>query len=117
MPPKITSTLSYWTSFVVFASATLSIVAPSSRYRSTFRPNKPPLPLMSSTSIRATFALTAPVVGGMTGSSQPQARDFARSQPRQACGRFPARGLAGAGEDGFDRVGAELSLPHGGAQL
>ena len=56
-------------------------------------------------------------LGGTTSRNQPQDLDFARRQSRQASGRLPACGLAGAGEDGFDRVGAQLSLPHRGAQL
>ena len=60
MPPKITSTLSCWTSLVALASATLSMVALSSRYRSTCRPSRPPFALMSSMTILATLALAMP---------------------------------------------------------
>src|ERR1700730_17473534 len=60
MPPKITSTRSCSTSFEALASATLSVVALSSRYRSICRPNKPPFALMSLITILATFALAIP---------------------------------------------------------
>ena len=60
MPPKITSTWSCSTSFVALAAATESVVALSSRYRSTCRPNRPPLALMSPMTILATFALATP---------------------------------------------------------
>src|SRR6266571_3224434 len=61
MPPKITSTWSCWTSFIALASPTLSVVSLSSRYSSILRPNRPPLALMSSITILATFALAIPM--------------------------------------------------------
>jgi len=59
--PKITSTLSCSTSFAALASDTLSVVALSSRCRSTCRPSRPPFALMSLMSILATFALAVPI--------------------------------------------------------
>src|ERR1700730_4653784 len=61
MPPKITSTLSCATSLAALASATASVVAPSSRESSSFRPSRPPLALISSTTILATLALARPM--------------------------------------------------------
>src|SRR5574341_1094732 len=52
--------LFFWTSFLALASATLSDVALSSRYRSICRPNRPPLELISLITILATFALAIP---------------------------------------------------------
>src|SRR5579862_1048036 len=61
MPPKITSTLSCWTSLAALASATLSMVALSSRQRSIWRPSKPPFALISLITILATLALAIPM--------------------------------------------------------
>ena len=60
MPPNSTSTPSCSTSLVALASATLSMVALSSRCSSSRRPSKPPCALMSSMTIRATLAFAMP---------------------------------------------------------
>ncbi len=51
------------------------------------------------------------LLGRMPGRDQPQDLDLARREPRQTSARIPAGGLAGCGEDGFDRLGAEASSP------
>src|ERR1700730_12296436 len=60
MPPSSTSTFSSRTSFLDLASATLSVVALSSRCRLSGLPNNPPLELISSITIFAMFALATP---------------------------------------------------------
>ena len=60
MPPKTTSTCPARPAWPPSAAATLSSVAPSSRYSSRCRPSRPPLALMSSMTILATLALAMP---------------------------------------------------------
>src|SRR5689334_8024409 len=62
MPPRMTSTSSFWTSFVAHSAAAASSVALSSRCSSSRRPRRPPLALMSPTTILATFALARPMI-------------------------------------------------------
>src|SRR3954454_9707846 len=61
MPPNTTSTWSSWISFVATASAAASSVSLSSRWSSICRPNRPPRALMSSITMRATFAPATPM--------------------------------------------------------
>src|SRR4051812_22723892 len=61
MPPNTTSTWSSWISFVATASAAASSVSLSSRWSSMCRPNRPPRALMSSITMRATFAPATPM--------------------------------------------------------
>src|SRR3954454_19477339 len=61
MPPNTTSTWSSWISFVATASAAASSVSLSSRCSSTGRPSRPPRALMSSITMRATFAPATPM--------------------------------------------------------
>src|SRR6185436_9347422 len=57
----MTSTLSDCTSFAALVSATLSVVALSSRQSSICRFSRPPLALISSMTMFATFALAIPI--------------------------------------------------------
>ena len=60
MPPSSTSSFSSRTSFLDLASATLSVVALSSRWRLSGLPYNPPLELISSITIFAMFPLATP---------------------------------------------------------
>src|SRR5438094_371303 len=61
MPPTTRSTLSTSISFAVLALAALSAVSPSSMMTFTGRPSRPPLALISSTSMVVRFALAMPM--------------------------------------------------------